>query len=78
MNTANCDNGTEWFRGTVKWFNTKKGYGFIEQPGADKDVFVHFSVLPDGVEALDEGQTVAYQVETKAKGIRACNLRLER
>ena len=55
--------------GTVKWFNTKKGYGFIAPEGGDKDVFVHISALDKaGLNSLDEGQKVEYELaENKGK-----------
>ena len=55
--------------GTVKWFNTKKGYGFIAPEGGDKDVFVHISALEKaGLNGLDEGQKVEYEMaENKGK-----------
>jgi CspA family cold shock protein len=55
--------------GTVKWFNTKKGYGFIAPEGGDKDVFVHISALEKaGLNSLDEGQKVEYELaENKGK-----------
>ena len=55
--------------GTVKWFNTKKGYGFIAPEGGDKDVFVHISALEKaGLQSLDEGQKVEYELaENKGK-----------
>ena len=55
--------------GTVKWFNTKKGYGFIAPEGGDKDVFVHISALEKaGLMGLDEGQKVEYEMaENKGK-----------
>lgn len=52
-------------KGTVKWFNNKKGYGFIipEENQSDKDVFVHISALQKaGLQHLDEGQIVSYDV----------------
>ncbi|GIX46785.1 MAG: cold-shock protein [Candidatus Tectimicrobiota bacterium] len=57
--------------GRVKWFNNKKGYGFIEQPGGE-DVFVHFSVIEgDGFKTLEEGQEVEYDVVRGPKGLQA-------
>ena len=49
--------------GTVKWFNTQKGYGFIAPQNGGKDVFVHISaVQAAGLRSLDEGQQVTYDV----------------
>lgn len=57
--------------GTVKWFNSGKGYGFIEREEGD-DVFVHFSaILGDGFRNLDEGQRVEFSVEQGPKGLQA-------
>ena len=63
-------------RGTVKWFNESKGYGFIEQPeDAEDDVFVHFSAIQmDGFKTLSEGQEVEFEVETDDQGPRAANV----
>jgi cold shock protein len=61
--------------GTVKWFNTDRGYGFIA-PEQGKDVFVHVSALEaSGLQALTEGQRVEFEVEQDAKGLRAVNVR---
>ena len=62
--------------GTVKWFNSEKGYGFIE--GQDgKDVFVHFSAITgDGFKNLDEGQAVQFNVEAGARGDQAADVSL--
>ncbi len=60
--------------GTVKWFNTSKGYGFIEREGGP-DVFVHFSAIQsDGFRNLEEGQRVEFNVEQGAKGPQAANV----
>ena len=49
-------------RGTVKWFNSQKGYGFIAPQGGGKDVFVHISAVEGaGLTGLNEGQTVEYE-----------------
>lgn len=55
-------------KGTVKWFNADKGYGFIT--GEDgQDVFVHFSAINgEGYKSLDEGQAVSYDVEQSDRG----------
>lgn len=61
-------------KGTVKWFNESKGFGFIEQESGD-DVFVHFSAIQgDGFKTLTEGQAVEFEVTSDAKGLRATNV----
>jgi CspA family cold shock protein len=60
--------------GKVKWFNDRKGYGFIEQAGGD-DVFVHFSVIEgEGFKSLDEGQEVEFEVTRGPKGLQAARV----
>ena len=62
--------------GTVKWFDNKKGYGFIEQDDSEEDVFVHFSaVAMEGFKTLEEGQRVAFEVEQSGKGLKATEVR---
>ncbi|MCK4825475.1 cold-shock protein [bacterium] len=57
--------------GTVKWFNSSKGYGFIEREEGD-DVFVHFSAISaEGFRTLDEGQRVEFKVTQGDKGLQA-------
>ena len=57
--------------GTIKWFNSKKGFGFIEQESGD-DVFVHFSAIEmSGFRTLAEGERVAFEVEENDKGLSA-------
>jgi len=61
-------------KGLVKWFDTKKGYGFIEQPGAD-DVFVHYSgIVGDGFKSLRAGEEVQFDVASGPKGPQATNV----
>ncbi len=58
-------------RGTVKWFNDSKGYGFIQQESGP-DVFAHFSeILADGFKTLKEGQQVEFEITDGAKGPQA-------
>lgn len=61
--------------GTVKWFNAKKGFGFISNPEVDGDIFVHFSeIRSDGFKTLKEGDTVQYELINDEKGIKARNV----
>jgi CspA family cold shock protein len=63
--------------GKVKWFNEKKGYGFIETDEGS-DVFVHYSAIQSaGFKTLTEGQRVVFDVETTSKGKAAVNVRPE-
>ena len=62
--------------GTVKWFNSDKGYGFISREGTE-DVFVHYSAIQmDGYRSLDEGQRVEFDVGPGKKGHEAQNVRV--
>lgn len=57
--------------GTIKWFNSKKGFGFIEQETGD-DVFVHYSDIEmTGFKTLSEGERVQFEVEENDKGLSA-------
>lgn len=61
-------------QGKVKWFNSEKGFGFIERENGN-DVFVHFSaILGEGYKSLEEGQVVNFEVEEGARGPQAANV----
>ncbi len=61
-------------KGQVKWFDSKKGYGFITGENG-KEIFVHFSgIVSDGFKSLNEGQTVEFEVAQGAKGEQAVNV----
>ena len=61
-------------RGTVKWFNSAKGYGFISRPGGE-DVFVHFkAITSNGYKTLNEGDKVEFEVQQGPKGLQAANV----
>jgi CspA family cold shock protein len=60
-------------RGTVQWFSSGKGYGFIEPENGEEDVFAHHSEVPD--EDLQEGDEVEFEVEETPKGLSAKNIR---
>ncbi len=63
-------------RGTVKWFNSQKGYGFIQPDDGSKDVFVHISAVERaGLQTLNEGQKVSFAIERGQQGkLSAVNL----
>ena len=62
-------------KGTVKWFNAQKGYGFIEQAEGGTDAFVHVNSLAPGVGTLSEGQAVEFEVQEAQKGPQAVDVR---
>lgn len=65
---------SDTLKGTVKWFNDKKGFGFIQQPSGE-DLFVHFSALKqDGFKSLKEGQPVTFTIKRGDKGPQADNV----
>ena len=62
-------------KGTVKWFDNSKGFGFITPEGADKDVFVHHTAIQgEGYKSLDEGAQVEFEVTKGPKGDQATNV----
>ena len=65
-------------QGTVKFFNSVRGFGFIKNDETDNEIFVHISALNDGLKELNEGQKVTYEVEKdpKSKKDRAVNVSL--
>jgi CspA family cold shock protein len=64
------------FKGTVKWFNAQKGYGFIQPEDGSKDVFVHVSaVLRSGLGSLSEGQKLSFDIQQDRGKASACDLK---
>ncbi len=62
-------------KGTVKWFNPKKGFGFVSRSDGD-DVFVHFtSITGDGYRTLEEGEQIEFEVTTSQKGLEAKDIK---
>ncbi len=63
------------YTGNVKWFDTKKGFGFIEREGEEDDVFVHFSAIEeDGFKNLEDGQEVEFEIVETDRGPQAENV----
>ena len=62
--------------GKVKWFDSKKGYGFVSNTSDDKDYFVHFSeIQSDSFKTLEEGQKITFEIGESAKGAVAKNVK---
>ena len=65
-------------KGTVKWYNARKGFGFIEREDGEKDVFVHASAVKKaGFKRLEEGQKISFDIEDSPKGLNAIELKEE-
>lgn len=62
-------------RGTVKWFNPKKGFGFILRANGERDIFVHHTdIAMEGFRQLEEGQAVEFEIEQTDRGAKAVNV----
>ena len=63
------------YKGTVKWFNSEKGFGFITNAANNEDIFVHFSgIASEGFKTLEEGQQVAFEITQGNRGDQAVNV----
>ena len=65
-------------KGTVKWFNSQKGYGFITNAENGEDIFVHFSgIAGEGYKTLEEGQNVSFEITEGSRGLQAVTVVVE-
>jgi len=64
--------------GVVKWFNSKKGYGFIQPDDGGKDIFVHITAVQEaGIKFLNDGQRISYDLADNKGKVNAVNLKVE-
>lgn len=69
MTSEQSTGSSERLTGTVKWFNTQKGYGFIKPDGQDRDIFVHISALQQsGLDRLNDNQRISFQLVNDRQG----------
>lgn len=78
MTTEQATGNAERLTGTVKWFDSKKGYGFIKPDGQDRDIFVHISkVQESGMERLNDNQRLTFELVSDRQGKKSAgNLQL--
>lgn len=65
---------SETMKGTIKWYNARKGFGFIQAEGEDKDIFVHRTAIPAGT-FLNDGDSVEFEIEESDRGPQAKNVK---
>ena len=76
LNYCCLQKGSEMAKGTVKWFNDQKGFGFITPDDGGKDLFVHHTAIQSGgFKSLKEGEKVEYEAQQGQKGPQAVNVR---
>ena len=62
--------------GHVKWFDNRKGFGFVRTDGVDEDIFIHYSnIEQEGFKCLQDGEPVEFELKDGGKGFHACNVR---
>ena len=74
----NHEQDSDMAEGTVKWFNKRKGYGFISPEADEKDIFIHISAIKDaGLRALNEGDKIIFDTTTERDRVVATNIKLK-